>query len=57
MTFFSIKVGTVGTLGSYIAIDDISIDSGECVVPSQMFNCSQTEWIPRSKVCNYGKLF
>ena len=33
-------------------MDDISIDSGECVIPSQMFNCSLTEWVPRAKICN-----
>ncbi len=46
-------MGTVGTLGSYIAVDDISIDSGDCVELTKMFNCSATEWIPKTKVCDY----
>lgn len=38
---------------SSLVIDDISIDSGDCISLSNMFNCSQTEWVPMSKVCNY----
>ncbi len=45
-------MGTVGALGSYIAIDDISIDSGPCAVSSQMFSCSPNQSIPMSKVCD-----
>ena len=47
------KVGTTGTLTSYIAIDDISVDPGTCHTSPNMFNCTDTEQIPQNKVCDY----
>lgn len=51
-TIWFYLVGDVGPAESVISIDDISITSGVCADAKKTFNCSATQVIPRSKVCD-----
>ena len=46
---------TTSSSGLNLAIDDISVTSGGCAVVSDTFECSPTEKISKSKVCNKVK--
>ena len=46
-------MGDVMEIGSIIAIDDISIDLGECKdLSKDRFQCSVNQTIPKSYVCD-----